>query len=148
MRAIGRSQRPRGLRPRGWWGRGLNPARGMDVCLLCLYVVLSCVGRGLCDGLITRPEESYRVCVCVWSRNPKREAKGLSWTIRVCEWMMKSMASQSVYDNYVIHRTETIIITRQSETIRCNNTFIHKSFVQKCWYLLVCENTFQLLCSG
>jgi hypothetical protein len=38
-----------------------NPARGMDVCLLCFYVVLSCVGRGLCDGLITRPEESYRV---------------------------------------------------------------------------------------
>jgi hypothetical protein len=26
----------------------------MDVCLLCLYVVLSYVGRGLCDGLITR----------------------------------------------------------------------------------------------
>jgi hypothetical protein len=25
-------------------------------------------GRGLCDGLITRPEESYRVwCVWVWS---------------------------------------------------------------------------------
>jgi hypothetical protein len=32
---------------------------------LCLYVVLSCVGRGLCDGLITGPEESYRVSVCV-----------------------------------------------------------------------------------
>jgi hypothetical protein len=44
---------------------GSNPARGMDVCRLCLYVVLSCVGRGLCDGLITRPEESYRVSVCV-----------------------------------------------------------------------------------
>jgi hypothetical protein len=42
-----------------------NLARGMDVCLLCLYVVLSCVGRGLCVGLITRPEESYRVSVCV-----------------------------------------------------------------------------------
>jgi hypothetical protein len=42
-----------------------NPARGMDVCLLCLYVVLSCVGRGLCDGLITRPEEPYRVSNCV-----------------------------------------------------------------------------------
>jgi hypothetical protein len=35
----------------------------MDVCLLCLSVVLS-VGRGLCDGLITRPEEFYRVSVC------------------------------------------------------------------------------------
>jgi hypothetical protein len=44
---------------------GLNPTEGMNVCLLCLYVVLSCVGRGLCDGLITRPEESYRVSVCV-----------------------------------------------------------------------------------
>jgi hypothetical protein len=32
---------------------------------MCLYVVLSCVGRGLCDGLITHPEESYRVSVCV-----------------------------------------------------------------------------------
>jgi hypothetical protein len=42
-----------------------DPAEGMDVCLLCLCVVLSCVGRGLCDGLITRPEESYRVSNCV-----------------------------------------------------------------------------------
>jgi hypothetical protein len=33
----------------------------MDVCILCLYVVLPCVGIGLCDGLITPPEESYRV---------------------------------------------------------------------------------------
>jgi phage shock protein PspC (stress-responsive transcriptional regulator) len=44
---------------------GLNPTWGMDVYLLCLYVVLSCVGRGLCDGLITRPEESYRVSLYV-----------------------------------------------------------------------------------
>jgi hypothetical protein len=32
-----------------------NPAWGMDVCSECR--VLS--GRGLCVGLITRPEESY-----------------------------------------------------------------------------------------
>jgi hypothetical protein len=53
---------------------GSNPARGMDVCLLCLYVVLSCVGKGLCDWLITRPEESYRASNCMWLRNLKREA--------------------------------------------------------------------------
>ena len=35
---------------------GSNPAGGMDVCLCC---VLS--GRGLCDGLITSPEKSYRL---------------------------------------------------------------------------------------
>jgi len=38
---------------------GSNPAGGggMDVCVECC--VLS--GRGLCDGLITRPEKSYRI---------------------------------------------------------------------------------------
>jgi len=36
----------------------------MSVCCECC--VLS--GRGLCVGLITRPEESYRVCVCVCVR--------------------------------------------------------------------------------
>jgi len=36
---------------------GSNPAGGMDVCVKCC--VLS--GRGLCDELITRPEESYRL---------------------------------------------------------------------------------------
>jgi hypothetical protein len=66
---ICQSQWPRGLRRRS------EAARGMDVCLLCLYVVLSCVGRGLCNGLITRPEESYRVSV---SRNPETETKGPS----------------------------------------------------------------------
>ena len=41
---------------------GSNPTRGTDVCLLCC--VLS--GRGLCDELIIRPGESYRLwCVVV-----------------------------------------------------------------------------------
>jgi hypothetical protein len=53
----------------------------MDVCLLCLYVVLSCVGTGLCDGLITRPEESYRVSLCVWLRNLKGGGQGPSWAV-------------------------------------------------------------------
>jgi hypothetical protein len=50
----------------------------MFVC--CVYM-LSCVGRGLCDGLITRPEESYRVSLCD-QETPEREVKGQSWTIR------------------------------------------------------------------
>ena len=41
---------------------GSNPAVGMDVCCECC--VLS--GTGICDELITRPEESYRLwCVVV-----------------------------------------------------------------------------------
>jgi hypothetical protein len=51
--------------------------------LLCLYVVLSCVGRGLCDGLITCPEESYRVSKCTYDhRNPKRGPMYLMGTTR------------------------------------------------------------------
>ena len=30
-----------------------------------LVSVARCAGSGLCDGLITRSEESYRVCECV-----------------------------------------------------------------------------------
>ena len=37
---------------------GSNPTGGARMSVCC---VLS--GRGLCDGLIPRPEESYRVCV-------------------------------------------------------------------------------------
>ena len=61
-----RSRWPRGLRRRsaaarllGLWVR-IPPGAWMSVCCECC--VLS--GGGLCDGLITRPEESYRLwCV-------------------------------------------------------------------------------------
>jgi len=61
-----RSQWPRGLRRRsavsrllGLWFR-MPPGAWTSVSCECC--VLS--GRGLCDGLITRPEESYRLwCV-------------------------------------------------------------------------------------
>jgi hypothetical protein len=47
----------------------------MDVCVLCLYVVLSCVGRGVCDGLITRREEFYLVSNLCDQETSKEEAK-------------------------------------------------------------------------
>ena len=55
---------PVAVRSKVWvYGRSLagivgsNPAGGMDVCCECC--VLS--GSGLSDGLITRPEKSYRL---------------------------------------------------------------------------------------
>jgi hypothetical protein len=71
-----RSQWPRGLRRRSsaarllrFWVR-IPPRAWKFVCCECC--VLS--GRGLCDGLITRPEESYRPARhCVWSRNLEHE---------------------------------------------------------------------------
>ena len=57
---LSRSQWPRGLRYYGF-----EPHREIWMFIICEYCVLS--GRGLCDELITRPEESYRlwfVVVC------------------------------------------------------------------------------------
>jgi hypothetical protein len=74
-----RSQWPRGLRRGSAVARpakivGSNPTGGVDVCCECC--VLS--GRGLCDGLITSPEESYRL-----------------WRVVVCDletsWMRRSL---------------------------------------------------------
>jgi hypothetical protein len=56
----------------------LNPADGMYVCLLRLYAVLSCVGRGLWDGLITHPEKSYRVSKYVIKKPQYRGGKDSS----------------------------------------------------------------------
>jgi hypothetical protein len=55
---------------------GSNPAEGMHACLLCLYVVLSCVGRGLSDELIPRPTESYQVSNNI-QKTPKRASENV-----------------------------------------------------------------------
>jgi hypothetical protein len=58
---------------------GSNPARGMDVCLLCLYVVSSCVVSATGLSLVQR---SPTVCLYVCDQEtPKMEVKGPSWTI-------------------------------------------------------------------
>jgi hypothetical protein len=65
---LSRSQWPRGLRRRSsaarllrFWFR-IPPGAWMFVCCECCVLA----GRSLCDGLITRPEESYRLwCVVV-----------------------------------------------------------------------------------
>ena len=46
----------------------LNPELNPTCYLLALFVCCECrvlSGRGLCDELITRPEESYRLCCVV-----------------------------------------------------------------------------------
>jgi len=61
------------------------PPGGMDVCLLR---VLS--GRGLCDELITCPEESYRMwCVLVWSRNLVNKEAMAHWGLS-CQKLNKT----------------------------------------------------------
>jgi hypothetical protein len=72
-----RSRWPRGLRRRSteaWLleSRVRIPLR-VWMFVSCVYMLFSCVGRGLCEELITRPEESYRVSNYVWLRNLNTE---------------------------------------------------------------------------
>ena len=45
-----------------------------------------CVGRGLCDGLITRPEETYRACVCVCQILCGLETSTMRWSERKLDY--------------------------------------------------------------
>jgi hypothetical protein len=102
----------------------------MDVCLLSLYVALSCVGRGLCDGLITCPEESYRVSLCVWSRNPEREAKGPSLTISACEWISQLKTFRMLYNAYSALRVTSS--SRGKDSLRiCSTAKLHSPETNK-----------------
>jgi hypothetical protein len=60
----------------------------MFVCCECC--VLS--GRGLCDGLITRPEESYRmwrVVVCDQETSKNEEAKARYQAVKIqTQWVV------------------------------------------------------------
>jgi len=63
---------------------GSNTIGGMDIYLLWVQCVSV---RGLCDGPIRRPEESYRQCVCYcdhFQQNPSSHTKRSG--IRGSEW--------------------------------------------------------------
>ena len=66
-----------GLPPLACWDCGFESCQGYG-CLSHFSVLLS--GRGLCVGLITRPEESYRVWwVWVWSWTLDKEDTLAHW---------------------------------------------------------------------
>jgi hypothetical protein len=69
----------------------------MSVCCECC--VLS--GRGLCIGLITRPEESYRM-LCVFVCDQESSIMRRPWTTRGCCAMVNRNYTEAISDNVVI----------------------------------------------
>jgi hypothetical protein len=84
--AARRSQLPRGLRRRSAAARLLGSRVRIPLGHGCLSVVLSCVGRGLCDGLITHPEVSYRVSNCMCDQETPKGALCSIWYLQENEW--------------------------------------------------------------
>jgi hypothetical protein len=104
----GRSQWPRGLRRESTSARLLlwvriPPKAWMSVCCECC--VLS--GRGLCVGLVTHPEESYRVwCVwCVWSWSLEMRR---SRPLRGCRALGKKMKTMPRCTMYILQRLQAM----------------------------------------
>ena len=102
-----RSQWPRGLRRRSsaarllrLWDR-IPPGAWMFVCCECC--VLS--GRGLCGGLITRPEESYRlwrVVVCDHKTSKTRRLKPLYRAVKIQpRWFVTPRKQQQLRIKYI-----------------------------------------------
>ena len=96
---VRRSQWPRGLRRRSSAARPLRlwvripPGAWMTVC--CEFYVLS--GRGLCDGLITHPEESYRL-----------------WRVVVCDLETSNEEAKARYG--VVKNTTKRVVTPRKQT--------------------------------
>jgi len=75
------------------WVYGFESRRGYG-CLSLVNVVFS--GRGPCDGLITRPDESYRVwCVWVWSWNLDNEEALVHW-VAIAPWNKNYSSLQAI----------------------------------------------------
>jgi len=138
-----RSRWPRGLRRRSAAARLLeivdsNPTGGMDICYE--WCVLS--GRGLCDELITRPEESYRLwCVVVcdletsWMRRPcttggccakrKKERKvnleRVNFTFnRTGSWISRYYSVWYIYSKFLYAKGDCMKIAKLKFRIYCN----------------------------
>jgi hypothetical protein len=116
-----RSQWPRRLRPLACWYCGFESARALK-SVSCKCCVLS--GRGLCDELIVRPEESYRLCCVVvcdletsWMRRPwptggcRAKRKQQNVNFQCWQFCSKTEGSTSYYSTHnttkIMQRTVT-----------------------------------------
>jgi hypothetical protein len=108
-----------GLRPLSCWDCGLEPHRKHGCLVCCECCVLS--GRDLYNGLITRPEKSYRLrCVVVydletsWMRRPwltdglQRQIKKKRKSFRRGNIKLYRLAAP-VYPHYCIRNSEQVM---------------------------------------
>jgi hypothetical protein len=79
---------------------GSNSTGGIDVCCECY--VLS--GRGLCDELITRPEESYRL-----------------WCVVVCDIETSRICAPYIYDIISLRVNDLTLILLTWRKFLANN---------------------------
>ena len=146
-----RSQWPRGLRRRStaarllrWWVR-IPPWAWMSVCCECS--VLS--GRRLCDALITRPKESYRLwCVVVCDLETSRMRKPWPALGRSATWKKSGLLNQNVINFREEKVAFGVFFALRLMTNICqfyeNVRFKDVNMVENMWGIFVCSDIPQL----
>ena len=136
-----RSQWPRGLRRRSSAARLLRlwvripPGVWMFVCCECCALS----GRGLCDGLITHPEEPYRlwrVIVCDQETSKTRRLKPATglWKIQP-QWVVTP--GKQTTNNFPRYHTKHWNGCKSDRTLRtCTDIFVSKTAC-----VLICPTT-------
>ena len=115
--AVGRSQWPRGVRRRSAAAQLLRswvrfpPMAWIFVC--CERRVLS--GRRLCDELITRPEESYRLC-CVVVCDLETSRIGAPYIYDISRLRVKLKSENANRDGIHIFPKRVLTILRKPST--------------------------------
>jgi hypothetical protein len=119
--------------------------------VFCECCVLS--GRSLCDGLITRPEESYRlwrVVVCDQETSKNEEAKARS---RAVEMQAKWVVTPGTQTNSI----NRLVIVTETDCVYCavrafftldNRTFLLKCYLGNFVLNAVTRNINRLVSSG
>jgi hypothetical protein len=126
-----RSRWPRGLKKLDCWDCGFEPRWGHG-CWSLVFVVW-CVSMSLYDELITRWQESYRVCVCVCAR---ARASNRAWSRN-----LNNEAAYSRVENYP-HRNKHLA-SKRKEPLRGRPTAVaseHGDFMRKWDIKSYCRN--------
>jgi hypothetical protein len=97
------------------------------VCYECC--VLS--GKGLCNGLITHPEESYRLwCVeCDLETSKNEEAKALYRAVKIQPQWVVTPGKQQQQTNNCMASNRSIIVVMPFKHKKC------EVFFMKIWYM-------------
>jgi len=127
-----RSLWPRGLRSRSTAARLLRlwvripPEAWMSVCCECCMLS----GRGLCDALITRPEESYRLCCVVVSDLESSRMRR--------PWPALGLSATRIYVYiYILWRSECIQFLRHTAN-KCRFLLYYIQSCERFWQTREC----------
>ena len=105
-----------GLRPLTCWDRGFESHRGAWIFVCCECRVLS--GRGLCDELITCPEESYRLW-CVVVCDPETSRMRRSWPALGRSATAKKKNEDAWKHEYQQYLNALKVLTKACSLVKC-----------------------------